>query len=52
MALDFLPFDNTRTGKEVKEVEKVHTDQAKKQKKEKSVDAGWRSDDDIHGLSI
>jgi len=52
LALHFFAFNNTRTRKEVQEVEKVHTDKAEKQKKEKSVDAGWRSDDHIHDLIV
>ena len=52
LALDFLAFDDTRTREKVEEIEKVHTDEAKKQKKEKAVDAGWRSDDHIHDFKF
>ena len=46
--LDFGPFDNTGTRKEIKEIEEVETDEAEKEEKEKSINAGRSSYDDIH----
>ena len=44
----FGSFDDTRSWKEVKEIEQVHSDKAEEEGKEQSVDACGGADDDIH----